>query len=140
MRNEPVANFMTFNPTCLQADATISDAHRMMGLVGCRHLPVLEGERLVGIVTQKGLYRLETVANIDRAHDPVTDAMDILLVVESGAPIGQVAAKMVERKVRAAIVVEQRKVVGIFTTTDALRALGRPQRQVSHSKIIGDAG
>jgi acetoin utilization protein AcuB len=140
MRYEPIASFMTRNPTCIQRRSTIADAHRLMKTAGSRHLPVLDGERLIGIVTQKALYRLETVANIDRSHDPVTDALEVPFVVEPGSPIGEVAVEMAQRKVRAAVIADGGKVLGIFTTTDALLALVRPERRTPHARISGDAG
>jgi len=123
MKNQPIREFMTANPTCIQSKQTVMEAHRLMQLISARHLPVLDGARLVGIVTQKGLYRLETMVNVDRANDPILDALEVPFLVPPEEPVGEVAGEMARRKVRAAIVVEGDKVAGIFTTTDALRVL-----------------
>lgn len=126
MRMQPIEAFMTPSPQCIQAKETVTEALRLMQLTGGRHLPVLEGETLVGIVSQRGLYRLETLGNVDhRSHDPVAEAMESFYVVERGAPIGEVAQEMAHRKAGAAIVVDGRKIIGIFTTTDALETLAQ---------------
>jgi acetoin utilization protein AcuB len=44
-------------------------AHRV------RHLPVLEGERLVGVVSERDLYLLETLRGVDQDEEPVSGAM-----------------------------------------------------------------
>ncbi len=123
MKIQPIEAFMTKSPQCIQANATVIDAWRLMKSSGTRHLPVLDGDKLVGIVSERGLYRLETVANIDRAGDPVRDAMTAAYSVERGAPLDEVVEEMARCKVGAAIVLDGPRVIGIFTTTDALQAL-----------------
>jgi acetoin utilization protein AcuB len=44
-------------------------------------------------------------------------------VVPPERPVGEVAAKMVESKLGSAVVMREDRVVGIFTTTDAVRVL-----------------
>jgi len=115
--------FMTRNPVSLPSDATVADAWRQMGATGCRHLPVVRAGKVIGIVSQRSLYRLETVARIDRSHEPVMDAMEEALLFAPGAPLAFVARAMAEGKHGAAIVVEDARPVGIFTSVDGLRAL-----------------
>jgi acetoin utilization protein AcuB len=89
-----------------------------------RHLPVLDGGKLVGIVSQRDLFFVETLRDVDPANVPVEDAMTAeVYVVPPERALGEVAAKMVERKYGCAVVVRGEHVVGIFTTTDALRVL-----------------
>jgi acetoin utilization protein AcuB len=49
-------------------------------------------------------------------------------VVDADAPLSEVAATMAERHLGCAIVTEQGRVVGIFTTVDALRAVADAAR------------
>jgi acetoin utilization protein AcuB len=94
-----------------------------MQATACRHLPVVHEGKLVGLVSQRGLYRLETLVEVDRAKDPVVDAMDVPYVVEPETPLLAVAEEMERRKAGACVVARGGKVVGIFTTNDALTAL-----------------
>jgi CBS domain-containing protein len=48
-----------------------------------------------------------------------------LLTVEPGAPLTEVAERMVERDVGAVLVLEQRRLAGILTERDVLRAVAR---------------
>jgi CBS domain-containing protein len=51
-----VADIMTANPDTLAPDDTASDAIRMMISRNYRHLPVVEGNRVVGMVSVRDLY------------------------------------------------------------------------------------
>ena len=123
MTIQPIEAFMTKSPQSIQVNATVIDAWRLMKNTGARHLPVLDGDKLVGVVSERGLYRLETVANIDRAKDPVGDAMTAAYSVQRGALLDEVAGEMARRKAGVAIVLDGTRVIGIFSTTDALQAL-----------------
>lgn len=48
---EPVSKHMTANPTVVNEDADIDELMQLMTAGRFRHLPVVEGERLVGIVS-----------------------------------------------------------------------------------------
>ncbi len=123
MHSPQIQEFMTKRPECIDAGATVAEAYRLMRETRCRHLPVIKGGRLAGIVSQRGLYRLETLVNIDRMRDPVTDAMDEAFAVPPEALVTKVAAQMAAQKLGAAVIARDGHVLGIFTTNDALDAL-----------------
>lgn len=52
----PVADIMTANPDTLAPDDTAGDAIRMMKNRNYRHLPVVAGEAVVGMVSVRDLY------------------------------------------------------------------------------------
>jgi acetoin utilization protein AcuB len=115
---------MTVSPVVIGSDRTLADAHRIMRERGIRHLPVVDGGRLVGLVSQRDLYLAETLRGVDPATDSVREAMSAEpYVVPPGAPLDEVAATMAERKLGSALVVDRGSVIGVFTTVDALRAL-----------------
>lgn len=123
MKPITVEEFMTPRPVCIDASATVLDAYRRMQATGCRHLPVVREGTLLGLVSQRGLYRLERLTGSDRANEPVVDAMDVPYVAEPETPLVFVAEEMERRKTGACVVGSQGKVLGIFTTNDALTAL-----------------
>ena len=118
-----VESFMTCNPRCVDAATPIGEAYRLMDNFSVRHLPVLLEGRIAGLLSQRDLLRLESQANIDRAHDPVSDAMSLdPYVVDPSTDVAQVVAEMANRKLGSALVIDNQRLIGIFTTTDALQA------------------
>jgi CBS domain-containing protein len=55
--DSPVGDWMTNDPMTVAADAPVMDALRLMLRGGFRHLPVVDDERLVGIVSLRDLAR-----------------------------------------------------------------------------------
>lgn len=51
----PLVEVMTANPDTIAADAPIRDAIRQMNECGYRHLPVIENERVLGILSIRDL-------------------------------------------------------------------------------------
>jgi acetoin utilization protein AcuB len=91
---------------------------------GIRHLPVLRGGKLVGVLTQRDLYFLETISGVDIEIDKVADAMTSdVYSVEPEESLREVARVMATRKYGCAVVMEDGRVLGIFTVTDAMRQL-----------------
>ena len=119
-----IQDVMTPQPITIGRAESLATAHEMMRLHDCRHLPVLEHGELVGVVTQRDLYLLETIAGVDLTKDNVDDAMVTdAYSVPPDAPLEEVAAQMAAEKYGCAVVIERGRVIGIFTTTDALRVL-----------------
>jgi len=119
-----IIQLMTGDPHCIQSDQSLREAHRLMRACNVRHLPVLEGDLLVGMVSERDLYLLETLRSVDPGKEPVSEAMtDRPYSVGPGAEVRDVVQEMRQRKYGSAIVLEGGRVTGIFTRTDALRAL-----------------
>jgi acetoin utilization protein AcuB len=119
-----IDGFMTPSPLCIERNRSLSQAHEQMRARGIRHLPVLDGGRLVGILSQRDLFFTESLRDVDTMKVPVEDAMSTeVYAVAPEQSLGEVAAKMVECKYGSAVVVRDGQVIGIFTTTDALRVL-----------------
>lgn len=145
---------MTGAPCLIQRHETLSTAHRTMREHRIRHLPVVEGRRLVGIVSDRDLHLVETLRDVDPALVRVDEAMTPdPYTVAPGASLLAVARSMAKGKYGSAVVVERGRVVGIFTTTDALDALAAlvhrpraprkppgPRRQARVSRSIGASG
>ncbi|HSN91582.1 MAG TPA: CBS domain-containing protein [Anaeromyxobacteraceae bacterium] len=129
MPKHTVQDFMTVGPVVIARGRTLSEAHRVMRERAIRHLPVVEAGTLVGLVSQRDLYLLETLQGVDPATETVEEAMTReIYSVPPDAPLHDVAAEMAERRIGSAVVVDRGSVIGLFTTTDALRALAAVQR------------
>lgn len=115
---------MTPSPHTIGSDQTLATAHRVMRHHRIRHLPVLEGGRLVGIVSQRDLTFVEGLTDVDPESIAVSEAMTTeILAAEPTADVRDVAARMAQSKSGSIVVMQGRRVVGIFTTVDALKAL-----------------
>jgi len=120
----PIHEFMVRSPHSIGREQTLAVAHDHMRDFGLRHLPVLHGGRLVGLLTQRDLLFIETLRDVDPTKVPVEDAMSVdVFTVGKDTPLATVASEMAEHKYGCAVVVEGARVIGIFTTVDALRAL-----------------
>ena len=98
------------------------DEHRI------RHLPVVDREKLVGIVSDRDL-RLETKPTSGRAEESKLTVGEIcerdVYVVELTERLDGVLDEMLRRRIGSAVVVKADRVVGIFTSVDACRVLRR---------------
>jgi len=119
-----VRQYMSITPITIGHDRCIADAHQMMRAHGIRHLPVLAGGRIVGVVSERDLTLLSSLPGVNPGVVPVEEAMvEDVFLVPADAPIGEVVETMIERKLGSALVGTERHVEGVFTTVDALRAL-----------------
>lgn len=124
MNNVRINQFMSLVPFTVGSDQPLAVAHKLMNDHAIRHLPVLDGGQLVGVLTQRDLHLIETLKGVDTKSVPVSDAMSPEpYVVGPKATVRKVAAAMAEHKYGCAVVMEKDTVVGVFTTVDALRAL-----------------
>ena len=115
---------MTESPQTVGPQVTLAQAHEIMREHGIRLLPVMHGGRLIGMVTARDLALVESLAEFDPKELSVDEAMsEDIYAVSPDAPLRVVTAEMAERKLGSAVVVEGQKVIGVFTVTDACRAL-----------------
>ncbi len=129
-----VRDFMTPTPHSIGRDQPLSLAQERMRTYGVRHLPVLEGGKLAGILSQRDALFIETLRDVDPKQVPVEDAMSTdVYVVSPDTPLEQVAAEMAQNKYGCAVVAEGSRILGIFTTTDALRALVHVEHPKAHA-------
>jgi acetoin utilization protein AcuB len=124
MPRHEIHRFMTPTPHTISTRQTLAEAHQAMRERGVRHLPVVVDGRVVGVVSQRDLYLLETLRGVDVGRELVEEAMsDEPFVVAPDASLDEVAEAMANSKHGSALVVDGAMLVGIFTSTDALRAL-----------------
>jgi len=115
--------YMTTTPHSIGVDQTLAKAHEMMREHGIRHLPVLTGGRLVGLVTERDLRLVESLKDVDPHVVKVEDAMSTsVYAVRPDSPLDEVVGTMGQKKYGSAVVMQNEKVVGMFTTVDICRA------------------
>lgn len=117
-------DYMTRLPIELEHCETVGDAIEAMETYGIRHIPVMNGSHLKGLVSQRDI--LQAQATHGRAANglPLQQICQTNLInVSPMTPINEVAAVMLASHVGSAVVLDGGFVVGMFTTSDALRAL-----------------
>jgi len=125
-RNPQVIAFMTPFPYSVDVDAPLEEAHKLMRRHHFRHLPVTSGEAIVGILTDRDIKLVlgPDFGSPDERELRVRDAyVERPCVVPASTPVAKVARTMAENHIGSAIVTKNDKLVGIFTVTDACRAL-----------------
>ncbi len=110
------------------AETTLRDAYRTMQREGIRHLPVLEGDAIVGVVTDRDL-RLATSSLADAPLPSDRRVSEVMSrhpeTADPGDPVEDAARTMRQRKIGCLPVVEGGQLVGIVTGLDLLDALLR---------------
>lgn len=127
-----ISKYMTTTPHTIGVDQTLATAHRLMREHHFRHLPVLQGGRLVGMVTERDLALIETLKDVDPTKVTVEDAMTPApYTVAPSVPLDEVVSTMAEHRYGSAVVVDNNHVVGVFTTVDAMVAFA----DLLHSRL-----
>jgi IMP dehydrogenase len=112
------------DPICVTADTTIREVLRLQRENRISGFPVVDGEALVGIVTNRDV-RFET------RHDaPVTSIMtpkERLVTVREGAPRDEVISKLREHRIEKVLVVDgKHRLRGMITVKDIQKAKEHP--------------
>src|SRR5688572_19392141 len=124
MEEPTVDLYMTTSPHTIEHDQPLAEAHRLMRAHAIRHLPVMKGEELVGLLSQRDLHFLETLEGVDPETVCVREAMtEKAYTVSPQTTVREVAAHMADHKLGSAVVIDGGRVVGIFTAVDGLRGL-----------------
>ncbi len=128
-----VADRMTPNPVTISPDTTVTAAQEMMKNNRFRRLPVMDGEKLVGWVTEEDLRQVAPSSattlsvyeiNYLLAKLKIVDVMiKDVIVVKADAPIEEAALLMLQYKIGGMPVLDaDEKVVGVVTETDIFKA------------------
>lgn len=118
-----IERYMTKSPYSIGTHDPLSKAHSLMHEHGIRHLPVLHGAELVGVVSDRDLHLVESLTEVDPSKVTVEEAMTtIVYAVAPSTPLDEVVDTMATKKCGSAVVMEAGKVVGIFTTIDLCKA------------------
>ncbi len=134
MKSIPTAQkYMTTSPHTIGIDQPLKQAHSMMSKYHIRHLPVLNGGTLVGVLTDRDLHLIETLKEVDPEKVTVEDAMTPSpYSVSPSAALDEVADQMAEHKYGCAVIIDNGHVVGVLTTVDLARALAEVLRLRFH--------
>ena len=118
-----IEKYMTTSPHTVGADQTLAHAHAILREHKIRHLPVLRGGELVGMLTERDLALISALKDVNPAEISVEDAMSTSIYkVTPDAPLDRVVSEMAAKKYGSAVVTQNERVVGIFTNVDVCTA------------------
>ncbi|MEZ5022267.1 MAG: CBS domain-containing protein [Chitinophagales bacterium] len=125
---------MTSNVLTLNVTDSLEDAESIMKKNKVRHIPVVSGEKLVGMLSLTDLLRISFVDHYGEQESSTdTVVYDILSIpqvmvsnpefVTKDQTIREVAEMLATKEYHALPVVEEGNLVGIVTTTDLIKYL-----------------
>jgi acetoin utilization protein AcuB len=118
-----IDRYMTPSPYSIGQEQALAHAHHLMREHQIRHLPVLHAGRLVGVISDRDLHLIETLRDVDPESVTVEEAMSsTVYTVSPKAPLDEVVREMAQHKYGCAVIEDNGRLVGVFTTVDAMRA------------------
>jgi CBS domain-containing protein len=118
-----VRELMTKQPTTVGPGATLGEVATLMKQDDCGSIPVVEGGRLVGIVTDRDIVIRGIAAGVDPKTQRVNKVMSSdPVTVGPEDDITDAEKKMADRQIRRLPVVDGGKLVGIIVTAQIARA------------------
>lgn len=124
---------MTTDVVTVDEETSLADALRVLQEKNIRHLPVVRGERLVGMLSDRdlqslGLRLVVDIESLERLESKLSATVGSvmstnLITVTAVSDVGEVIDLFIEEQIGAVPVVEGEKLVGIVSYVDVLRAL-----------------
>ncbi len=117
---------MTPSPHTVTPSTPLSDARDIMAREQIRHLPVVDRDRVVGVVSARDILVVEDLRVFASYDTTVGAAMAANPIsVPSDTAIGHVVKTMAKEDIGCVLIVDDGKIVGIFTDVDAVKLLSR---------------
>ncbi|MDQ3867252.1 MAG: CBS domain-containing protein [Actinomycetota bacterium] len=118
-----IRDLMTTNPTTCETSSTITDVAKVMKDEDVGPVPVTEGGRLVGIVTDRDIVVRVVAEGRDPSSTTVREIVSSdLVTVQPDTNLEEALNLMAERQVRRLPVVEGDQLIGIVAQADIARA------------------
>jgi len=129
-----VSAVMTKNVITLNSADNLETAERLFKKHRIRHIPVVSGEKIIGMLSYTDLLRISFADAVDDEDESVETMVYNMFTIEqvmaknlisvpSSATIEHVAEILSEREFHAIPVVDNGKLIGIVTTTDLINFL-----------------
>ncbi|HKB80166.1 MAG TPA: CBS domain-containing protein [Thermoanaerobaculia bacterium] len=123
-----IKEIMTKAPTCCTPETTVDKIGRLMLEHDCGQIPVCDGTKLVGVITDRDI----ACRGLAKGKDPLrTTAREImtrkLFTIKETDPLEDVVSLMEEHQVRRIPVVRDGKIVGIVALADLVPHLPAPR-------------
>jgi CBS domain-containing protein len=133
-----IQNHMTKALVVVEATHVVDEAALLMRRHDVRHLPVVDVKgRLAGIVSQRDLLLVQSIPGVDAREVAVSEAMSReVYCVQPDAAVEKIARAMAEKRYGACVIANKDKLLGLFTTTDALRLLAHHLEKLERQRVL----
>lgn len=125
-----IRDIMTADVVTLKVHEQLSLASDIMTLARIRHLPVVEGKQLVGIISQRDLFKASLASVMGHGFEVTRDHLKTVTIKEvmvknvitigPDAKIHEAGRIMLEKKIGCLPVVQNNTLIGLVTETDVL--------------------
>jgi CBS domain-containing protein len=113
----------------ISPDATVFDALRLMDAKGVGALVVMEGDRLVGILSERDYARKIILKGKSSQATTVREIMtQDVITVHPDQTVDEVMELMTSKSIRHLPIVEDDRVIGVISIMDVVRAVIHRQR------------
>ncbi len=129
-KNEPISSIMTREVVTLNLEDSLYSAEKRMKKNHFRHMPVVNNEKLIGLISLSDLQRVSFIDAYGKEgteDTPIYNMLDINdlmikkpLTASPQTTILEVSKLLASKEFHSLPVVEEDKLVGIITTTDLL--------------------
>lgn len=133
-RGTPISKIMTKHVITLNTTDSLENAERLFKQHHIRHIPVVTGKSIKGMLSLTDLLRISFADAVDENEDYVDTIVYNMFTIEqvmaknlvsvnSKATVKEVAEILAKKEFHAIPVVDDNKLVGIVTTTDLINYL-----------------
>ena len=123
-----IRDVMTSNPAAAEPSTTVLDAAKVMAAEDVGPVPIVEGERLVGVVTDRDLVVRVLAEGRDPSSTTIGEiASSDLVTVQPDSDLSEAVQLMSRHQVRRLMVVENGRLVGIVAQADVARSAEEEQ-------------
>ena len=129
-KNEPISNLMTKDVVTLNLTDSLYSAEKRMKVNHIRHMPVVDGEQLIGLLSLSDLQRISFIDAYSKEGTEDTPMYNMLSIkdmmikkpisIYPSTTILEASKLLATKEFHSLPVVEDGKLVGIITTTDLL--------------------
>ncbi len=129
-KDEPISSIMTRELITLTLKDSLYSAEKRMKVNHIRHMPVVDGDQLIGLVSLSDLQRVRIIDAYSKEGTEDTPLYNMLsirdlmiknpLTASPKTTILEVSKLLASKEFHSLPVVEDGKLVGIITTTDLL--------------------
>lgn len=127
-----IQRYMTTTPLTVNSEQTLMFAKQIMLDNNIRHLPVLNGGTIVGVISERDINFIQNFKDMNIEVEKVKAAMtESPCVVEASSHLDEVCSMMASDKIGSVLIQDNKKLVGIFTWIDALKAMS----ELMHTRL-----
>jgi len=132
-RNQPVHEIMSPDPVTVHQQQKVSEVHKLLSERNIHHVPVIDGKRLIGLISSNDLLRVswgDTDKQDPRQFDALLDTLTIrqvmredIVTITRGDTVRKAAELLAQGGYHCLPVLDGEDLVGVLTTTDIIKYL-----------------